>query len=107
MGFLWYNSYPAQIFMGDTGSLALGGMLALVSIIVKQEILMIVIGGVFVAEAVSVLMQRYFFKITKKRIFLCAPLHHHFQFAKWPESKITLRFWIIAALLSVCSFMLL
>ena len=107
MGFLWYNSYPAQIFMGDTGSLALGGMLALVSIIVKQEILMIVIGGVFVAEAVSVLVQIYFYKITKKRIFLCAPLHHHFQFAGWPESKITFRFWIIAALLAVCSFMLL
>lgn len=107
MGFLWYNCYPAQIFMGDTGSLTLGGVLGLVSIIVKQEILMIVIGGIFVAEAVSVLMQVYFFKITKKRIFLCAPLHHHFQFAGWPESKITFRFWIIAALLSVFSFMLL
>ncbi|MDN3514854.1 MAG: phospho-N-acetylmuramoyl-pentapeptide-transferase [Candidatus Brocadia sp.] len=107
LGFLWYNCFPAQIFMGDTGSLTLGGILGLISIIVKQEVLMIIICGIFVAEAVSVLMQVSFYKMTKKRIFRCAPLHHHFQFKGWPESKITLRFWIVAVLLAVFSFLLL
>ena len=107
LGFLWYNCFPAQVFMGDTGSLTLGGMLGLIAIIVKQEVLMIIIGGVFIAEAVSVLMQVSFYKMTKKRIFRCAPLHHHFQFKGWPEAKITLRFWIVAALLAVFSFILL
>lgn len=107
LGFLWYNCFPAQVFMGDTGSLTLGGILGLVAIIVKQEVLMIVIGGVFIAEAVSVLMQVSFYKMTKKRIFRCAPLHHHFQFKGWPEAKVTLRFWIVAALLAIFSFILL
>lgn len=107
LGFLWYNSFPAQVFMGDTGSLALGGVLGLVSIMVKQEVLMIVVGGIFIAEAVSVLMQVSFYKMTKKRIFRCAPLHHHFQFKGWHESKVTIRFWVITALLAVGSFMLL
>ncbi len=106
VGFLWYNCFPAQIFMGDTGSLALGGILGLVAIIVKQEILMIIVGGVFIAEAVSVLMQVSFYKMTKKRIFRCAPLHHHFQFKGWPETKITVRFWLAAALLAVLSLLL-
>lgn len=107
LGFLWYNCFPAQIFMGDTGSLTLGGVLGLVAIIVKQEILMIVIGGIFIAEAVSVIMQVSFYKMTKKRIFRCAPLHHHFQFKGWHESKVTIRFWVTAALLAVGSFLLL
>jgi phospho-N-acetylmuramoyl-pentapeptide-transferase len=107
LGFLWYNCFPAQVFMGDTGSLTLGGILGLIAVIVKQEVLMIIIGGVFIAEAVSVLLQVSFYKMTKKRIFRCAPLHHHFQFMGWPEAKITLRFWIVAALLAVCSFILL
>ena len=107
LGFLWYNCFPAQVFMGDTGSLTLGGVLGLVAIMVKQEVLMIVVGGIFIAEAVSVLMQVSFYKMTKKRIFRCAPLHHHFQFKGWHESKVTIRFWVIAALLAVGSFMLL
>ncbi|TVM00325.1 MAG: phospho-N-acetylmuramoyl-pentapeptide-transferase [Candidatus Brocadia sp. WS118] len=107
LGFLWYNCFPAQVFMGDTGSLTLGGVLGLVAIIVKQEVLMIVIGGIFIAEAVSVLMQVSFYKMTKKRIFRCAPLHHHFQFKGWHEAKVTVRFWVTAALLAVCSLMLL
>jgi phospho-N-acetylmuramoyl-pentapeptide-transferase len=107
LGFLWYNCFPAQVFMGDTGSLTLGGVLGLVAIIVKQEVLMIIIGGIFIAEAVSVLMQVSFYKMTKKRIFRCAPLHHHFQFKGWHESKVTIRFWVITALLAVGSFMLL
>ena len=107
LGFLWYNCFPAQIFMGDTGSLTLGGMLGLVAIIVKQELLMVIIGGIFVTEAVSVLVQKFFYKMTKRRVFRCAPLHHHFQFKGWPETKITLRFCIIAAMLAVFSLILL
>lgn len=107
LGFLWYNCFPAQIFMGDTGSLTLGGILGLIAVIVKQEVLMVILGGVFIAEAVSVLIQVSFYKMTKKRIFRCAPLHHHFQFKGWPEAKITLRFWIVAALLAVFGFALL
>ncbi len=107
LGFLWYNCYPAQVFMGDTGSLALGGVLGLTALMVKQEALMVIVGGVFVAEAVSVLMQRTYYKMTKRRIFRCAPLHHHFQFMGWPETKITHRFWIVAALLAVFGLILL
>ena len=107
LGFLWYNSFPAQVFMGDTGSLTLGGILGLVSIIVKQEVLMIIVGGIFIAEAVSVLLQKLFYKLTKRRIFRCAPLHHHFQFKGWHETKITHRFWIVAAMLAIFSLVLL
>lgn len=107
LGFLWYNCFPAQVFMGDTGSLTLGGVLGLVAIIVKQEVLMMVICGIFIAEAVSVIIQVSYYKMTKKRIFRCAPLHHHFQFKGWHESKVTIRFWVIAALLAVGSFLLL
>ena len=107
LGFFWYNCFPAQVFMGDTGSLALGGMLGLIAIIVKQEVLMIIVGGIFIAEAVSVFVQRYFYKMTRKRVFLCAPLHHHFQFKGWPETKITQRFWVIAGMLAVFSLILL
>ncbi|MEK7291081.1 MAG: phospho-N-acetylmuramoyl-pentapeptide-transferase, partial [Planctomycetota bacterium] len=107
LGFLWYNSFPAQVFMGDTGSLTLGGILGLASIIVKQEVLMIIVGGIFIAEAVSVLLQKLFYKLTKRRIFRCAPLHHHFQFKGWHETKITHRFWIVAAMLAIFSLVLL
>ncbi|TLD42593.1 MAG: Phospho-N-acetylmuramoyl-pentapeptide-transferase [Candidatus Jettenia ecosi] len=107
LGFLWYNCFPAQVFMGDTGSLALGGVLGLVAIIVKQEVVMIVIGGIFIAETISVIMQVSFYKMTKKRIFRCAPLHHHFQFKGLSETKVTFRFWIVAVLLGGFSFILL
>ena len=107
LGFLWYNCFPAQIFMGDTGSLTLGGMLGLIALIVKQELLMVIIGGIFVTEAVSVLVQKFYYKMTKRRVFRCAPLHHHFQFKGWPETKITIRFCIIAAMLAVFSLILL
>lgn len=107
LGFLWYNCFPAQIFMGDTGSLTLGGIFGLIAIMVKQEILMIIVGGIFITEAVSVLIQIAFYKMTKKRVFRCAPLHHHFQFKEWPETKVTTRFWIITALLGILSLILL
>lgn len=101
MGFMWYNGFPAQIFMGDTGSLAIGGILAVVAIIVKQEVLLLIIGGVFIMEALSVLIQRIVYKLSGKRVFKCAPIHHHFQFKGWPETKIVARFWIISALLAI------
>jgi phospho-N-acetylmuramoyl-pentapeptide-transferase len=98
LGFLWFNCQPAQVFMGDTGSLSLGGTLGLLAVIARQEILLVVIGAVFVAEAVSVILQIGSFRMTGKRVFRCAPLHHHFQFLGWPESKIVARFWIVSAL---------
>lgn len=102
LGFLWYNSQPASIFMGDTGSLALGGLLGAISTIVKQEILLAIIGGVFVVETLSVFLQVYYFKYTKgKRIFRMAPLHHHFEQCGWPESKVVVRFTIVAIILAI------
>lgn len=102
LGFLWYNSHPAQVFMGDTGSLPLGGILGVSSILLRREILLAVIGGVFVAEALSVILQVGSYRLrNKKRIFLCAPLHHHFEYLGWPETKVVLRFWIVGFLLSV------
>jgi phospho-N-acetylmuramoyl-pentapeptide-transferase len=101
MGFLWYNAHPAEIFMGDTGSLFLGGAIGIVALVVKQELLLIIVGGVFVAEALSVLLQVYSFRVHKKRIFKMAPLHHHFEMIGWPESKVTIRFWIVAVILSL------
>lgn len=101
MGFLWYNAHPAQIFMGDTGSLSLGGILAAVSILVKQELTLLIIGGVFVFEALSVILQVASFRIRGKRIFLMAPIHHHFEKRGIPESKITVRFWIVAIILAL------
>ena len=103
MGFLWFNCHPAQIFMGDTGSLALGGALGLIAVICKQEILLVLIGGVLVAEVLSVFLQVMSFKLRGKRIFLIAPLHHHFQFLGWAETKVTVRFWIVAAVLALVS----
>ena len=103
LGFLWYNSYPAQIFMGDTGSLSLGAFLGTLAVFTKNEVLLAVLGGVFVAEAVSVILQVIGFKMTGKRIFAMAPLHHHFELKGMEESKIIVRFWIVACLLAVIS----
>ncbi len=101
MGFLWYNSHPAEVFMGDTGSLTLGGILGTVAVMVKQEIILGIIGGIFVLEALSVILQVGSYKLRGKRIFLMAPIHHHFEKKGWAESKIIARFWIIALLLAL------
>jgi len=101
IGFLWYNTYPAQVFMGDTGSLSLGAALGAVAVMVKQEIVLALVGGVFVMEAVSVILQVYFFKTTRKRIFRMAPVHHHFELKGWAEPKIIVRFWIISIILAL------
>lgn len=101
LGFLWFNCQPAQIFMGDTGALPLGGLLGLMAVIVRQELLLVVIGGVFVAEAMSVILQVVSFRWRGKRIFRCAPLHHHFELSGWPESKVVVRFWIASALCAI------
>jgi phospho-N-acetylmuramoyl-pentapeptide-transferase len=101
LGFLWFNAHPAEVFMGDTGSLFLGSALGLAALCTKQELLLIIVGGIFVAEASSVLLQVYFFRVHKRRIFKMAPLHHHFEMMGWPESKVTIRFWIIAVILAL------
>lgn len=107
VGFLWFNTKPAEIFMGDTGSLALGGILAVMSVLIKEEIVLAIFGGIFVVEALSSLIQRYYFKYTRKRygegkrFFKMAPLHHHFEKKGWAEEKIVVRFWIIATFLLV------
>lgn len=99
LGFLWFNTYPAQIFMGDVGALALGGALGLTAVLVRQEVVFFVMGGIFVAETVSVILQVASFKLTGRRIFKMAPLHHHFELAGWPEPKVIVRFWIITVIL--------
>ena len=101
LGFLWYNAPPAKIFMGDTGSLSLGGSLAVVAIIVKHEIVLAIIGGLFVLETISVIIQVASFKLTGKRVFMMAPIHHHFEKKGWPESTVVIRFWIIAIILAL------
>ncbi|MFA5311251.1 MAG: phospho-N-acetylmuramoyl-pentapeptide-transferase [Candidatus Omnitrophota bacterium] len=101
LGFLWFNCYPASIFMGDVGSLALGGALGTVALLIRKELLLVIVGGIFVLEALSVILQVGSFRLTKKRIFRIAPLHHHFQFLNWPENKVIVRFWIIAGLLAI------
>ena len=102
MGFLWYNAYPAEVFMGDVGSLALGGLLGAVAVVTKHEIVLAIVGGVFVVEAASVIIQVAYFKMTGgKRIFRMAPIHHHFELAGWPEPKVIVRFWIISVILSL------
>lgn len=101
LGFLWFNAYPAKIFMGDTGSMALGGFLAILSILAKQELLLGIVGGIFVLEAVSVIVQVAVFKRTGKRVFLMAPIHHHFEGLGWSESQIVFRFWIISFFLGL------
>ena len=101
LGFLWYNAPPAKIFMGDTGSLSLGGSIASVAIIVKHEIVLAIVGGLFVLETVSVIIQVVSFKLTGKRVFMMAPIHHHFEKKGWPESTVVIRFWIIAIILAL------
>lgn len=109
LGFLWYNSYPAQVFMGDTGSLALGGAFGILAVLIKKELLIPILGGIFFMETISVIMQRLYFKYTKKkygegkRIFKMAPIHHHFEMLGWPEPKIVTRFYIIAIILAIIS----
>ncbi len=102
MGFLWYNAYPAEVFMGDVGSLSLGGLLGAVAVVTKHEIVLAIVGGVFVVEAASVIIQVGYFKMTGgKRIFRMAPIHHHFELEGWPEPKVIVRFWIISVILSL------
>lgn len=103
LGFLWYNAHPAQVFMGDTGSLALGGFFGMVAVLAKQEVLLVLIGGIFVAEAMSVVLQVGSFKMRGKRLFRMAPIHHHFELKGIEESKLIVRFWIVAALLMVAA----
>ncbi len=103
LGFLWYNAHPAEVFMGDVGSLALGGAIGTLSVIIKQELLLVFIGGVFVAEALSVMIQVISFKSRGKRVFRMAPLHHHFELSGWSESKIIIRFWIASLILALFS----
>ncbi|HED06341.1 MAG TPA: phospho-N-acetylmuramoyl-pentapeptide-transferase, partial [Ignavibacteria bacterium] len=107
LGFLWFNSYPAQIFMGDTGSLALGGAFGILAVLIKKELFIPILGGIFFMETISVIVQRLYFKYTKKkygkgkRVFKMAPIHHHFEMIGWPEPKIVTRFYIIAIILAI------
>ena len=99
LGFLWYNTYPAQVFMGDVGALALGAALGLIAVLVRQELVLLIMGGVFVMETVSVILQVASFKLTGKRMFRMAPLHHHFELKGWPEPRVIIRFWVITVVL--------
>src|SRR5262249_55441589 len=101
IGFLWYNTYPAQVFMGDVGSLALGGGLGMLAVFTKNERLSVLLGGIFLFEAVSVITQVVSFRLTGKRVFLMAPIHHHYEKKGWAEPKIIVRFWIISVLLAL------
>jgi phospho-N-acetylmuramoyl-pentapeptide-transferase len=106
VGFLWFNSFPASVFMGDTGSLGLGGAIAALAVVTKTEVLLILIGGIFVIEALSVAIQVIAFQRFRRRVFLMAPIHHHFELAGWSETKIILRFWIVAAICAAIGFTL-
>jgi len=99
LGFLWFNAYPAQVFMGDVGALALGAALGILAVIVRQELVLVVMGGVFVIETVSVILQVASYKLTGRRIFRMAPIHHHFELKGWPEPRVIVRFWIITVML--------
>ena len=101
LGFLWFNCHPAQVFMGDTGSLALGGSIAMVAVLIKQEVALVIVGGVFVMEAMSVILQVMSFKLTGKRIFAMAPLHHHFEMKKWSETQVVVRFWVLSIIFAL------
>jgi len=103
LGFLWYNTHPADVFMGDTGSLALGGALGTVAVMLKKELLLFMVGGIFVAEALSVIIQVVCYKLRGRRVFKMAPLHHHFELRGWPESRVVVRFWIVGMLLALLS----
>ncbi len=102
-GFLWYNAHPAEVFMGDTGSLSLGGAIGVIALMTKKEVLLVIIGGVFVLEALSVIIQVVSYKIRGKRVFKMAPLHHHFELKGWDESKVVIRFWIVGAMFTILS----
>jgi phospho-N-acetylmuramoyl-pentapeptide-transferase len=106
VGFLWYNSHPADIFMGDTGSLAIGGILAAAAVLTKTELLLPIVGGLFVVEALSVIVQVFVFKLTGRRVFKMAPIHHHFEFLGWDENKVVVRFWIAQAAFAAFGFFL-
>jgi phospho-N-acetylmuramoyl-pentapeptide-transferase len=106
VGFLWFNSFPAAVFMGDTGSLGLGGAIAALAVMTKTEVLLLIIGGIFVIEALSVAIQVFAFQRFRRRVFLMAPVHHHFELMAWSETKIILRFWIVAAICSAIGFTL-
>jgi phospho-N-acetylmuramoyl-pentapeptide-transferase len=106
IGFLWFNAFPASIFMGDTGSLGLGGAIGALAVMTQTEVLLIIIGGIFVIEALSVAIQVFAFKVFRRRVLLMAPVHHHFEMLAWSETKIMLRFWIIAAVCSGIGFTL-
>jgi phospho-N-acetylmuramoyl-pentapeptide-transferase len=99
LGFLWFNTYPAQVFMGDVGALGLGAALGMIAVVVRQELVLMIMGGIFVMETVSVILQVASFKLTGKRIFRMAPLHHHFELKGWPEPRVIVRFWIISFVL--------
>ncbi|MFA6508794.1 MAG: phospho-N-acetylmuramoyl-pentapeptide-transferase [Treponemataceae bacterium] len=101
VGFLWFNAHPAEVFMGDVGSLAFGGAIATISLIIKKEVLVLIVGGVFVLEALSVMIQVASFKLRKKRVFKMAPLHHHFELSGWAETKVVVRFWILGGLFAI------
>ncbi len=104
LGFLWFNSHPAQVFMGDVGALSLGATLALMAILIKQEFLLFAVAGVFIIEEISVVLQVSYFRLSKgKRIFKMAPLHHHFELLGWPEEKIVIRFWILGIIFALFS----
>lgn len=105
MGFLWYNTFPAQVFMGDVGSLPLGGALGTIAVFTKNEFLLVIVGGIFVIEALSVITQVASFKLTGKRIFRMAPIHHHFELKGWPEPRVIVRFWIISVILAIIGLM--
>jgi phospho-N-acetylmuramoyl-pentapeptide-transferase len=101
LGFLWFNTYPAQLFMGDVGSLALGAALGAIAVVIRQEILLALVGGIFVLETVSVIIQVASFKLTGRRVFLMTPIHHHYEKLGWPEQKIVIRFWIVSIILAL------
>jgi phospho-N-acetylmuramoyl-pentapeptide-transferase len=101
IGFLWFNAYPAEVFLGDVGSLSLGGVVAVISLIIKKEILVLIIGGVFVLEIASVIIQVVSFKLRGKRVYLMSPIHHHFELTGWPETKVVIRFWILGGLFAI------
>ena len=96
LGFLWFNAYPASMMMGDVGALSLGGSIGTVAVLAKQELVLLIAGGIFVVETLSVIIQVYYFKMTHKRVFLMAPLHHHFELKGWPETVVVIRFWIVS-----------
>jgi phospho-N-acetylmuramoyl-pentapeptide-transferase len=101
IGFLWFNAHPADVFMGDVGALSLGGVIAVISLIIKKEILILIIGGVFVLEIASVIIQVVSYKLRKKRVFKMAPIHHHFELSGWAENKVVIRFWIMGGLFAI------